>query len=335
MGFADIIGQKRAIKALRTAYQQDRIPNAYLFAGPEGVGKYTTALILARLLNCQGVRQEIDSCDICSSCRKISQNNHIDIYTVAPAPSIIKISQIRDLHRILRFPPQEANMRTIIIDGVEKMNSEATNAFLKILEEPPPQNLFILVSSNFNSLLPTIISRCQKLFFAPIPQEELSAFLIEKHGFDPLHARLAAAISEGSVAKALQLQEDLLGQKRRHFLEQLPKLHEQPHGASKALSLAEELDKADDDIILYFDQTRIWLRDILVAKELPQPQPYLINQDLISLVIQHSRLLSTEKIHNLIRKIEQLQKNIRFHNASPRLSLENLFLAFGDPSYYG
>ena len=335
MGFVDIVGQDRAIRDLRIAYQRGRIPNAYLFTGPQGVGKYTTALVLARLINCEAVRSEPDSCDICPSCRKIFNNNHTDISTVAPEKSTIKIAQIRDLHRMVRFPPQDARTRVVIIDGVEMMNVEAANAFLKILEEPPPRNLFILISGSATQLLPTIISRCQKVAFGPIAKEPLQNLLVKKYGLDAFQAKMAASISEGSVGRALFLQEHLLGDNRRDFLQQLPELHDRPDGASLALNLAEKLSKSTNTISLYLDQVRIWLRDLLLLKEVPHSETMLINQDFLSLLKEHSLIISTEKIYLIIHKIEEIQKIIRLHNASPRLALESLFLALGDRSYYG
>lgn len=326
MGFEDIVGQQRAISDLQHAFARGRIPNAYLFAGPKGVGKASTAMILARLVNCEAVRSDHQPCDICSSCRKIIQGNHLDIWTVEATKSILRIKQIRELQSKLRHPPGEGKVRVVVLDGAEKMNQEAANAFLKTLEEPPPGNLFVLLSSQPSMLLPTILSRCQRVPFAPLRREVLAALLVSKFGFDPLRADLAAGIAEGSVGRSLLLEQMLEGEERREFLLALPSLHQYPEGVSVAMSLAEKLAKQPEQLQNYLLLMKIWFRDVLFFREVPEPESYVINKDLVLSIQTHAALLTTEQLADLIRAIEQALYHMT-RNVSAQLALEQLFLS--------
>ena len=326
MGFEQIVGQSRAIRALQEAYARQRIPNAYLFAGPAGVGKSTTAQILAKLINCEGPRADNNPCDVCASCRKIEHGNHMDVTILEPDNNIFKIKQIRGLQRALRFPPQDGRMRVITLDGVEKMNQEAANAFLKILEEPPPNNLFVLVCSNPSLLLPTILSRCQRVPFAPIERDLLQNLLVERHGFDQIRAELASGLSEGSVARAIALDSNLTSEERRFFLQGLSGLHRQPKGTTLALELAQQLKDKGDQLPLYFDLLRTWYRDLLFLCELETPARHLIHRDLQSALERHQAMLNTDQIYQAIRAIEHATHALQ-RRAAPLLTLENLFLS--------
>lgn len=326
VGFEQIVGQSRAIRALQEAYARQRIPNAYLFAGPAGVGKSTTAQILAKLINCEGPRADNNPCDVCASCRKIEHGNHMDVTILEPDNNIFKIKQIRGLQRALRFPPQDGRMRVITLDGVEKMNQEAANAFLKILEEPPPNNLFVLVCSNPSLLLPTILSRCQRVPFAPIERDLLQNLLVERHGFDQIRAELASGLSEGSVARAIALDSNLTSEERRFFLQGLSGLHRQPKGTTLALELAQQLKDKGDQLPLYFDLLRTWYRDLLFLCELETPARHLIHRDLQSALERHQAMLNTDQIYQAIRAIEHATHALQ-RRAAPLLTLENLFLS--------
>ncbi|HYR02031.1 MAG TPA: DNA polymerase III subunit delta', partial [Syntrophobacteria bacterium] len=194
MGFSEIIGQNRVIRLVRQALRHGRLPHALLFAGLDGVGKRRTALALARVLNCEGASSG-DSCDRCLSCRKMASGNHPDLLLVEREGQFIRIDRIRDLQRRLRFRPLEGRKRVILIHEAETMRTEAANALLKILEEPPPDNLFILTAPDSTALLPTIASRCLCLRFQPLTRAAIAAHLTEVHAVPPDRADLVAALA--------------------------------------------------------------------------------------------------------------------------------------------
>jgi DNA polymerase-3 subunit delta' len=242
MTFQKVIGQNRPKEILRRALLNNRVPHAYLFHGLRGVGKSALALELAQALLCTGNNDR--PCYHCSHCRRAGQLNHPDVLFIFPAPSKVNendvrtviqsfvqqpylrreiwsnpsigIDRIRELRRTAALKPFEGRGRVVIIVNVEKMTTEASNALLKILEEPPQGMTMILTTSNMNALLPTIISRCQEVRFELLRDEDIESALISRYNQDAATARLISKLSLGSFRTALEfLEEDLSGQRQR------------------------------------------------------------------------------------------------------------------------
>ena len=230
MPFEEIQGQQRALRIVRNALRNQGLPQAYLFYGIEGSGRFTLALSLAKALMC--ANQDWDFCGLCSSCLRIAGEGHPDVYLVRPQSrkggkdwvtdpdlGIIRIEQIRELQRWVAVRGFESSWRVIILDGADKMNTPAANALLKTLEEPPPQSLLILVSPSRTQLLPTVVSRCQPVYFSAIPQSELEAFLFKQHSAGREEIPLIAALAQGSLGKALAMDSQWVFNDRRQWLE--------------------------------------------------------------------------------------------------------------------
>ena len=169
--FEEVIGQDHVTTTLRNAIRSNRIAHAYLFTGPRGVGKTTTARILAKALNCKEGPTEVP-CNICPSCLEISRSTNPDVLEIDGA-SNRGIDEIRSLREKVRYAPIQGPYKIYIIDEVHMLTVEAFNALLKTLEEPPPQVLFIFATTEPNKLLPTILSRCQRFDFRKIPVKEI------------------------------------------------------------------------------------------------------------------------------------------------------------------
>lgn len=244
MEFKDIIGQKRVKEILSAAVQRDRLPHALLFHGPEGVGKDAMALELAKYMNCPN-----PPCHSCPSCLKISKGQHPDVRMIFPVPSSLKpeeigaliqekaqkpflnitfnkpcsisIKTIRELQRAMSYKPFEGKYKITIISEADKMTIDAANAFLKTLEEPPPETVLVLTTARLHTLLPTIISRCQKLRFDPLNDEEIEHVLVDHLNADPLKARLASRLATGNYRKAREFIEDDVEKVREEALNML------------------------------------------------------------------------------------------------------------------
>ncbi|MBM4321139.1 MAG: DNA polymerase III subunit delta', partial [Deltaproteobacteria bacterium] len=177
-GFADIQGQDAAVAKLRRALREGRVPHAYLFCGPIGVGKERTALVLAQALQCRKLPD--DGCGRCEPCRKVAGARHPDVAVVRvpEGRSRVLIEQMRELQQCLAFRPYEGRNRVIVFPDAEVMTEEAANSLLKTLEEPPEQTHFVLTSSQPQNLLDTIRSRCQQVRFAPLSRAEVGRRLI-------------------------------------------------------------------------------------------------------------------------------------------------------------
>lgn len=198
---AGIRGQDAAVRQLRAALQSGQPHHAYLFTGPDGVGKRTAALAFAAAWNCTAGKGDL--CGSCISCRKAAGGTHPDIHVVEPTGTSLKIAQVRELQKVIHLTPVEGRYQVAILLRAEDLTAEAANSLLKVLEEPPERTVFILVTTNEQALLPTIISRCQRVGFRPLDQEALTELLAAR--MPPEQAKKAALLAGGSMAGAEQL----------------------------------------------------------------------------------------------------------------------------------
>jgi DNA polymerase-3 subunit delta' len=202
MSFADIEGHEKPITILKRTLANKTLAHAYLFSGEAGIGKKMTALALAAAVNCQNAGPE-GGCGECPSCRKIVSNGHPDLHFLVPDGDEIKIDQVRQVQSDLALKPFEGAKKTLIVDGVDRMNTASSNAFLKTLEEPPGDALIILITALPQSLLPTIRSRCQEIRFQPLSRQTLAQALKRKRGLSDADAWFVAALAQGSMGRGL------------------------------------------------------------------------------------------------------------------------------------
>lgn len=165
--FEDVVGQNHIAKTLKNALQTDKLAHAFLFCGPRGVGKTTCARILAKVINCLNPIDQVAPCNTCSSCTSFNENASFNIIEL-DAASNNSVEHIRTLIEQVRFQPQQGSHKVFIIDEVHMLSTQAFNAFLKTLEEPPPYAIFILATTEKHKILPTILSRCQIFDFKRI-----------------------------------------------------------------------------------------------------------------------------------------------------------------------
>ena len=205
INWSDVVGHSRLIKTLARTAQNDNPHHAYLFLGPAGIGKGTTAELFARSLVCDAAEHR--PCERCSSCRQAQAGSHIDLLYEAPeaAGKNISVAQVREIQRKLTYRQTGDRFRVVIIDHAGALNADAQNKLLKTLEEPPSRTVMILCALHPGLLLPTVRSRCQKLRFAPIPIDELERWLIDRHDAEPTRATRAAGAARGLPGKALDL----------------------------------------------------------------------------------------------------------------------------------
>ena len=242
MRFSEILGQKTAKRYLRQVMASGKIPHAYLFTGIAGIGKTSTARAFAMALNCHEPI-DLEACGLCSSCRKFMGGNFPDFISIQPDGQNIRIQQIKDLNRSLSFAPAEGGYRVCVIHQAEAMNDESANAFLKTLEEPPPRNLLILKVAEPLDLLPTIVSRCQKVPFHPLKGQDIEAWLLEKREIDRESAMLLSRICAGSPGRALKMIDSDFMAQRKAWISKLISLP----GFSRDAALDMALECADED----------------------------------------------------------------------------------------
>lgn len=222
MRFTDVVGQPSAVAQLQRAYAHRRLSHAYIFDGPEGVGKQTVAQALAALLLCEAPAQA-DSCGHCPACKQVACGSHPDLHVLAPDGRSVKIKQIRELRARLSGTASYGGYSVVIIDAADTMTLEAANAFLKTVEEPQGPTCFILITTQAERLPETIRSRAQLVRFHALGQASLSRLLAEEA--DTPAGRTAIDLSGGSLTRAHKmLTDDALREQqlaRRAALEEL------------------------------------------------------------------------------------------------------------------
>jgi len=320
-GFRGLIGQERAIRLLQQGLKSGRTAHAYLFTGPEGVGKRAVALALAQALNCQHGDAVEEGCGVCLSCRKIAKGLHPDVQVIEPAGPTLKIEQVRELEADAALGPYEGKRKVFVVDGAEKMTEQAANALLKTLEEPPGRTVLVLLSTATSALPLTIVSRCQVVIFSAIPAEALRAYLVGK-GIDQTRARLVASFSGGSIGRALSPEMASLAASRDLFLEELGRgLRD---GPAAIIELAEKQAKDRERLGQNLEFLSAWLRDLMVAK-VSRRREWLVNQDRGEEVARQAEGLRLGAILDGLRTVNAAMDGLT-RNANPRLSLEHLLL---------
>ena len=214
MPFRDVIGHTRLIDLLARSVAGGSLPPSLVLAGPSGIGKRLAALSVAQALNCLNPSTTssafavhgsgIDACGVCAACTRIARGVHPDVIVVEPGDSgAIKIDQVRDVIDRAGYRPFEGRRRAVIIDEADALVVPAQHSLLKILEEPPPSSVFMLVTSRPDVLLPTVRSRCPQLRFRPLPESDIARALVAR-GRSETEARAVALTADGSLGRALE-----------------------------------------------------------------------------------------------------------------------------------
>ncbi len=321
MAFKDILGHDKIITWLQRAKGKNRLAGSYLFIGKEGIGKKLVALNLAKVLNCLAPQTEVeaiksDACEKCLSCQKINSGIHPDVILIEPERESIKIDQIRHLKHILGLKPAFATKRVVIIDNAQFLTSEAANAFLKTLEEPPLNSVLILIAQDKTQLPPTIVSRCQIIRFSPLPLK-IVAKMLKKGGFEEKIAKFLASISDGSPGRAMALAERM---KEIELLFPLLK----PSSVKDALAGIERLLKAySDDIYAFLDLYQGLLRDVLFLKQ--GLDEFVINKDRNTLLKGLVAKMDSQEIYKKMSFLHEAQRLIQ-QNIQKKSILESLVL---------
>jgi len=286
----------------------------------------TLALNLAQAVNCDA---EKVPCGECGPCRRIASGKHTDVQIiglVSAEKREIGIDQIREMQTSASLPPYEGKQKVFIIDKAELLSNEAGNCLLKTLEEPLPKVLILLLSAREKLLLPTIISRCQRVELHPLPFALVEEELCQHHGISEQKADLLARLSEGCLGWALQtMQDESLLEERTQRLDTLINL---THATRKqrltyAAELASQFGKAREEVEKVLTLWINWWRDLLLLKG--EISKSITNVDQKSALLDQAKGYSMKQIKDFIRHIQTTSEQLE-QNANPRLALEVLML---------
>ncbi|HOJ77468.1 MAG TPA: DNA polymerase III subunit gamma/tau [Bacillota bacterium] len=282
-GFNDFVGQQHIVTTLSNAIRNKKIAHAYLFTGPRGTGKTSTAKIFAKALNCESP-QGVEPCDQCSSCQRINEGTFLDVLEIDGA-SNRGIDEIRDLREKIKFTPAEGRYKIYIIDEIHMLTTEAFNALLKTLEEPPNFVVFILATTEVHKLPLTILSRCQRFDFKRFTIAEIKgrlATILTAEGiqFEDTALELIAKYAEGGMRDALSLLEQCIAHSKGGLLkeddvrailgliseEEIEKLAValKEHDTKLALELLEEVSLDGKDLFQFGHSLVDYFRDRLL-----------------------------------------------------------------------
>ncbi|MDO5517258.1 MAG: DNA polymerase III subunit gamma/tau [Clostridium sp.] len=338
--FDDVVGQEHITTTLKNEILNDRIAHAYLFCGTRGTGKTSTAKVMAKALNCLNPHDG-EPCNECEMCRKINEGLAIDV-TELDAASNNGIDKIRDIIDDTKYPPQEAKYKVYIMDEVHMLSVGAVNAFLKTLEEPPKNVIFILATTDPQKLPITILSRCQRFDFKRINQKEISARLrriteaqnveCEEKSLD-----LIARVCDGAMRDALSILDQaiamgdneinyddlvsILGLVTNEYLFSITDAVID-RNVEKAMVIVDKLVYSGKDMQLFIKDLIAHFRNLLMAKVTTNPEEVLdMSLENITLIKEQGRKIRVEEIMRAIRILQEAEANSKMSKQS-RLYLE-------------
>ena len=338
--FYDVVGQEHITTTLKNQILNNRIAHAYLFCGTRGTGKTSTAKVFAKALNCLNL-QDGEPCNECEMCKKINEGLAIDV-TELDAASNNGVDKIRDIIDDVKYPPQEARFKVYIMDEVHMLSAGAVNAFLKTLEEPPSNVIFILATTDPQKLPITILSRCQRFDFKRISNSDITdrlrKIVTDQNVIaDDKSLNLSARISDGAMRDSLSILDQaismgngnvqydtligMLGLVTNEHLFNLTNAIIQ-RSVERAIGVIEDVVFSGKDIYLFIKDLVSHYRNLLMAKVTNNPEEVLdMSEENISLIKEQSARLRAEEIMRCIRILQEAEGNAKLSKQA-RLYLE-------------
>ncbi|MFB3922802.1 MAG: ATP-binding protein [Terriglobia bacterium] len=353
MGFDSFIGNPKAVESVREMVASGRAGGSLLFTGPDGVGKKTLALMLAKALNCD--RQSGDFCGECAACRKgeemlaatredlarrreskDSQRRveglvYFDLQLIEPITRYILIEQIRQLRAIAYTRPFELRRRVFVIDEAQSIHWQAIDLLLKVLEEPPETTLLVLVCSNAYELRPTIRSRCRRVAFQPVEDSLISSLLASEGRVPAAQRELVARIAAGSIARAKSFDAEEFARRRRPWLDFFDAITSGGRGDptpdwkrlfDSTKALAEDRNQFEDTLKTGYSL----LRDLLEVS-VSGPNARITNLDLAPRLKSWSGRIGVKRIAMLKDGLDQAYR-LQTRNVNQQLGLDAAALDF-------
>lgn len=322
-GFSKIIGHEQIISHLQNAISMDKVSHAYILNGPEKSGKMMIAEAFAQTLQCEKGGNE--PCMECHSCKQAMSKNQPDIiYVTHEKPNTISVDDIRtQINNDIVVKPYSSKRKIYIVDEAEKMNVQAQNALLKTIEEPAPYAVILLLTTNADMFLPTILSRCVRLNLKAVPDEKIRAFLMKEYQVPDYQADVCVAFAQGNVGKAIQLaSSDSFNELKNSALQLMKRLDDiELYEMTEAVKQIGEYKLQAND---YFDLMMIWYRDILYYKATNDVNKLIFKDEVYDIKKQAAKS-SYNGIETIIEALQKAQVRLNA-NVNFDLVIELLLL---------
>lgn len=322
LAFQDILGHDTIKQHFQKAIELHKVSHAYILAGEAGMGRKSLAHAFALTLLCE--RGGSQPCMDCHACKQVLSGNHPDlIHVTHEKPASIGVDDIREqIHDTIMIRPYSSYYKIYIVDEAEKMTIQAQNALLKTIEEPPSYAVIILLTTNGDLFLPTILSRCVQLKLKPLQDSVISEYLVEALGVSESEARLYAAFARGNLGKAIKLcgSEEFKDMYKR-LLAMLRNIRNMD--ISDLLDFIKKL-KEEIDIYECLDFMQVWYRDALMFK-VTNDANLLIFKEEYSTISEMSRQIGYDGFENILQAIEKARIRLEA-NVNMELAMELMFL---------
>lgn len=313
--FSSIVGQEQLQEHLQNAIRMNKVSHAYIINGERNSGKEFIAKIFAMALQCEN-RQDVEPCQECHSCKQALSNNHPDIiYITHEKPNTISVDDIRSqINGDVAIKPYQGPKKIYIMSEGEKMTVQAQNALLKTLEEPPEYAVILILTTNVNSLLPTILSRCVVLNMKPVKDAQIKEFLMQTMEIPDYKADICVAFARGNVGKARLLAgSEEFDKVKEEAVTLLKYINEME--IHEVVAAIKKINEYKFDVNDYLDILSIWYRDVLLFKATHDANHLIFREEIqyIRKVADRSTYEGIEEIIEALEKSKQrLNANVNF-----------------------
>ena len=326
----NVHGHELAVWTFEAALKSGRLHHAYLLSGPAHVGKTTLATQLAQAVNCTAGEPP---CGACEPCLRVGSGAHADVSTIEVDPeategarTVISIDSVKDIIAAAHLRPYEGRTRVYIVQGADRLSQHAANALLKVLEEPPPDVLLLLLTDNPDGVLPTVRSRCQLIELRPLPVARVAELLRDEHGAGEEQAEMLARLSRGCVGWAIEASADEsvlaeVHQRTERIVDVIEGGLEARFAYADALARRYRLDRAAgrEELFLWMR----WLRDVLLIQQ--DQGARIVNLSWRTTLERQAAALTSAQVTRWLRSITETVGTLD-RNVNPRLALEALML---------
>ena len=327
-GFQDIIGHNKIVEHLKNAISMDKVSHAYIFNGEDYAGKKMLAEAFAMALQCE--KGGDDACMSCRSCRQAKEYNQPDIIYIGgekevedkktgttrmEKPSSISVDEIRTLlNNDIAIKPYSSRYKIYIVDNAERMNIQAQNALLKTIEEPPSYGIILLLTTNADAFLPTILSRCITLNLKSVEEDKIKEHLMKKYFVPDYQAEVCAAFAQGNVGKAIQLaSSDDFNEMKKEVISIVKKIEDiELYDITQTIKQVTEYKKRIDQ---YLDMIVLWYRDVLYMKSTNDVNKLIFKDEVYDIKKQAAKK-SYSEIEKILQAVDKartrLNANVNF-----------------------